>query len=46
MIQSWYRRRKFRKLVEAIVELRFAGKKGTKSNKVSTANDLRKKKMN
>ena len=46
MIQSWYRRRKFRKLVEAIIELRFAGKKGTKSNKVSMANDLRKKKMN
>jgi hypothetical protein len=46
MIQSWFRRRKFRKLVEAIIELKRAGKKSTKSNKLSMANDLRKKKMN
>lgn len=48
MIQSWYRRRKFRKLVEAVMELKRAGRKGAKygANKLSMANDLRKKKMN
>jgi hypothetical protein len=48
MIQSWYRRRKFRKLVEAVIEIKRTGKKGAKygTNKIRLANDLRKKKLN
>ncbi len=48
MIQSWYRRRKFRKLVDAVIEIKRAGKKGAKygANKLTMANDLRKKNLN
>jgi hypothetical protein len=48
LVQRWYRRRKFRKLVEAVIEIKRAGKKGAKYgvNKFSMANDLRKKKLN
>jgi hypothetical protein len=37
MIQSWYRRRKFRKLVDAMIEINQRGKKGSKvrGNKLS-----------